>query len=172
MKLSSLFALVTFAASAALALSPSDSWETIRNTRGVFIPPASVYETYFGSEGFFNACVDGQVLRSIKPVASCTNFTSVQQSSPAHGQSSSICTQTGSGQVVVPLAQSFQTCDSYRRSGNGQDICQSTSTVNALIPLTYSYQVVVMEVSGGAPRNQVTTPRTLFNKVYTIPNCQ
>lgn len=161
--------LGSFSAFADTTPSASDSWTTIQQdvATSLFLSIAQDnYAARFGNEGYFNACVDGANLRSIKPLSVC-----VSSHWTGRGQSDVqlVCDQYASKNVVQPMQFAETRCADYTYVGGnrGKGICTSYETV--MINLSTAPVLTIQQKSTGAQDDVIESD--LFTKAYQIPAC-
>lgn len=154
------------------------SWTAIRADSRVTIKQTAMAEA-FGSNGFFNACYDGKVLRSIEPLKVCAKWNHIN-----HGQeggSEDICVQYTAKEVAVALNQTQQVCTQWQNigGGNGQEgpgsesVCVKYTTVNFNLSAApvFSVQYTKYIPHGQETGDEIITTE-LFKKAYSIPACK
>jgi hypothetical protein len=160
----------------------ADSWETIRKSESLAGIAQGPFAQMFGSEGYFNACLDGDTFRSIKPQEIC-----VETNMGAEG-SATDCTKFETRHAAVARTQTEQRCvkkewvnDGGGEGGSGQyERCVESVPVTYRLPtkmnfVVYGYywmtgiQPGVSQGEGGS--NNLGT-KVLFNKEFQVPNCK
>lgn len=159
----------------------SDSWAEMRqmasesNSNIQIVQPA--YAQAFGVDGFFNACVDGNNLRSIQPQQVCmAGHTAHVDSGGGFGEGLYVCDQYKAQDVVLPIQQQVQECAQYATSsvdsgggfGEGIRTCVKYNTVTVTLSTSPIFTVENAIHSGSGPAD-ILMP--LFKKAYVIPAC-
>lgn len=151
-------------------VSATDSWDTIRSYSKLSAITQGAYSTAFGTHGFFNACADGDVLRSVEPLVSCAETKWKYQYDGGYEQ---VCMRWESEDVELPLEQVENRCKQWKNSGGyegGQLECVAYEQVRVSIPLAHKFGVYAWGDSGyenGYSRQS----KFLFNKEFEIPFC-
>lgn len=171
--------LMTMSARVFAALpQPTDSWDTIRaNVKGNYsltIEQGPGAET-FGTDGFFNSCIDGNNLRSLSKMTVCLEYGPVHPSEWDRDDSST-CIRSETRYVSEPIQYLAQVCAVYKSSptvGDGnppEPVCLRYDTVKYSLPTSPEFSVTQQLASVQTDRS-LPDQKFLFNKVYNIPAC-
>ena len=149
--------IALFAATTASAYSQSTSWETLENDPRIQIDAPTVFMGH--AVDYMFTCVDGANLRTIKPVKQCETIYI------GKNQSKEVC--KGSKYLSTPInyTRTSWDCNYVGGGSNGQNVCKD-KVISGTYPLTVN--VKVSKVMGG--KNDRV--EFLFNKAYTVENCQ
>jgi hypothetical protein len=129
-----------------MAASPSDSWDAIRADRSVSTIEQGSYAAAFGADGYFNACVKGAVLKSLRPLTICAEGKYVHSGGGQEsGSDDYVCTRYATQDVTLALIQNEQRCVQSVRSGGqesgGEDVCVKWQPYTVSIPTTQTFSV-------------------------------
>jgi hypothetical protein len=171
MKLAILATLGLLSSVPCLAAQKSDTWTAIRNDHSVTIgQPAAA--SPFGAGGFFNACIDGDSIRSLTPVATCTWVTERKSGGQDAPQPESHCLNRVSKFVSIPLTQVATVCarSEYTGGGNdsGQGSCLELKNISYQLPTNPVFFVSSIATKG---QDAGDDSQVLFIKNYQIPAC-
>jgi len=160
-------ALVSLNSFAALPTA-ADSWTKIKAAKLNITQP--VYSNNFGNDGFFNACVDGAVLRTVKPIETCLNGHT--ERAGGEGSNDFVCDSYGLKDTVLPIAQNVLSCTEYQRQGEGGGSeCVNYEVVTTNISLKPVFVVSQTINNGGGQDAALDETTILFSKTYAIPAC-
>lgn len=168
----------------------ADSWAIILASKNVAVQQSVLHEA-FGAQGYFNACVAGDKLRTIQPLRVCAEQHIVYGTSGGGGEGDGgmsswyECSRYVDKVVEIPLAQTAQTTCAkwrYEYSGGGEGdggtnmICERYNTVNYTLPLNPEFNVFAYEwtyFSGGEgdSSSNYTPTKLIFKKNFQIPVC-
>jgi hypothetical protein len=165
-------AFATFAAGQAFAVSQNDTWDTIRSCPQVTIRQTEL-ASKFGPTGFFNACVAGKVLRSIKPITSCAE-TAYAPDGTADGGVHAVCVRYENKKVELPLQQTATgDCADYEQNGAEGVYCARWNTVSFTLSTAPDFKVLGNGWVFEGPDNGSSYKPTqeLFTKTFPIPSC-
>lgn len=154
------------------APSLDDSWDEIRADRSVSYIAQGSYASAFGSDGFFNACVAGDALKSINPLKVCAEGRWVRNGGQESSGDEFICTREELRTVTLALTQTEQKCVKETNTGaeNGGSECMKWENVTVRIPTTQVFSVFEAGRSLGQ-ENGYESDKLLFVKPYAIPAC-
>jgi hypothetical protein len=162
----------------------SMSWEQIRADKRVTIAQTAMANAFgsddiYGGPGFFNACVDGQVLRSVVPSQVCTQWKNVG-GGQEDGGAQTVCTKFEAKHVALDINQTQQVCKKWKTIGGGQEngggdtVCTEYSTVNFSLPTSPVFTVYHVQAGNGGGQEgdgSGAITHVLFKKAYHIPAC-
>ena len=139
----------------------------------------------FGDEGYFNACVDGNTLRSVAPVEICADeniVTTVDEGgsgAEGYGYGTStrkVCVKHSYEPVAISLDQVVSgPCAKYSYSYSKRFTtmkCTEPTTLNIRLSTHPELSVNGYEYEGAEPQaSNYHHSKVLFKKEYQIPNC-
>ncbi len=162
MKLTLFIALtcVSFSSLAA-RITPRSSWEAIEASfQHNVIKPLE----YNAVGGIFNACLDGDVIRSIKDVRYCAEG---RQEEVRQGDNvfwEYVCERYETAPVQISRTTTKRECVESRREAEGNVICIRHELRTVSLPVKYMLEVQEMRGETGYT--------TVFKKEMIVPNCQ
>jgi hypothetical protein len=140
--------LVSARSFAALTLpTAAASWDAIRASTQVSIQQTALANT-FGADGFFNACVAGNMLQSITPLKACVE-TKYESSGDLDGGVHAVCVRYEEKTAQLPVDAILSTTPTFRVFGNEW----------------------VFNGPDGGGMNDKPNP-VLFTKTFMIPACK
>jgi hypothetical protein len=182
-KMGKLLALLSglLLSTAALATpNQNSSWDAIRADRSLTISQGNLAYT-FGAAGFFNACVDGNVFRSLKAMPMCTAWKWIHTGGgqESGGDNERVCTAYTNQYVELARQQQTTICTKYQGGNGGQESegmnqCIKSTTTTVTLPVTMNFGVYTYSNSGwhGQESGDVGDGSVLlFAKDFTVPNC-
>jgi hypothetical protein len=146
------------AVAAMLAMNANAAtWSEIFANNNLIV--AAPFATQLGPKGIFNACSTGTALKTVKPVAVCTEVKYVEGNDiePGHTE----CAKTEMLTLTMPLSGVQTKCTDVV-TNEGTVSCAAYAQVPYTISLTQSVDVLL---TGTA------YPAVAFTKSYTIPAC-
>jgi hypothetical protein len=147
----------------ASTIGPRSSWEQINKSRNHVVRTPMKPGALIG--GLFNACVDGNNLKSINPVKFCAEGRSVEVD---YGEGSRglewVCDRFETSHVTISRDTTKTECADWVIEGEGNLVCKKFVEVPFTIPLDY---VLDVETFGGEASYQLA-----FRKAYSIPACK
>lgn len=162
MKLTLLIALtcVSFSSLAA-RITPRSSWAAIEASfQHNIIKPTE----YNAVGGIFNACLDGDVIRSIKDVKYCAEG---RQQEVRQGDNvfwEYVCERYESAPVQIARTTTKRECKEFRTEAEGNTICVRHELRTISIPVKFMLEVQEMRGETGYV--------TVFKKEMIVPDCQ
>lgn len=147
----------------------SSSWSDIRAQRDLIVSQPG-YATPLGEEGVFNACVAGDVFKSIKPVKYCSDYKVIEVTSMDPEfvpYTTTECLAYSTHDVEVSRHQMQGICTKYNPDANGDNggpFCLE----NGEVPITLDTTVSLEVIRTGAGDNSI---ESVGYKSYTIPAC-
>lgn len=155
----------------------SMTWDQIRADKRVLIGQTAMSNS-FGSDGFFNACVDGKVLRSVQPLKVCTQWKTIG-GGQENGGGETVCSKYEAKHVAVAIDQTQQVCTKWKTIGGGQEnggsdtVCTEYATVNFSLPTSPLFTAYyIQSISHGQEGGSEDITHVLFKKAYHIPACR
>lgn len=152
----------------------NDSWDSIRAFLGNVDIDQGFGASKFGMAGFFNACVEGDHLRSLNKEKICTETALDYSTGGAEGIGpQAVCLNSVVEYVTLPLAQTEKECTEWQHVNRGQEdgggysICVNEVVKPVVLPTTPEFKVY--RVISGAQGS--TSAKFLFKKAYAIPAC-
>ena len=172
--LGQLFASAAFARSRPAPFpTANDDWQTIASDSRVLIKQTDLADA-FGDKGFMNACVDGDLIRSIQPLHVCGEVTPVVVDLGwGRKQVQNKCTRWDNQSIAVPIHHvADQTCRSWTIVEGKVRPCAYTDTVTYNTSTEPTFQTWELRMVFTGSSNSVKPVVHLFDKAYEIPNCR
>lgn len=150
--------IALFAATTASAYSASTPWETLENDPRIQIDAPTVF---MGSAvDYMSVCKDGSNLRTNNVVKQCETYTVGKNDRPI-----TTCKKSKHLSTPINYTRTSWDCQYVGGGQNAQRVCKD-KVIFGTYPL--SVMVKVSKMLGG--KNDRV--EFLFNKQYTVPNCQ
>jgi hypothetical protein len=148
----------------------TDSWDTIANDRRVVIKQTILAEA-FGPKGYFNACVDGQIIRTIEPLKTCVHY--VNSNAGGDGGTFRECVAYEDLPVEIALNQTSKTCAEWKTnvSDSGGMTCVRENTIGYVLPTSPAFSIWQLVPAGDGLTSEAPA-FILFKKPYLIPSCK
>lgn len=152
--------------------TPRSSWEQIKNDRSVRFLNLPLVNT-LGENGILNACVEGDVFKSVEDVKTCV-ATAIGKERVDNGEGSSYereytyCTQYQYLPVTVARAHKQSVCAEWKQVNDGENSrweCVKTKEVDAVFGTKFNIDVYI-EQGGEAGLNYA------FTKAFEVPACK
>jgi hypothetical protein len=148
--------------SVAGTISAKSSWEAINKSFGHVVRTPNIPGQALG--GLFNICVDGDNLRTIKPVSYCVEGRQVEvYEGEGAVRYEWVCDKFEESHAAMPRLTTVPECAQWVNEGDNV-VCAKFTTKPYLIPLSY---VLDVEKFGGEAGLQLA-----FRKALEIPACK
>ena len=149
--------IALFAATTASAYTADTAWTTLQNDPRIQIDAPTVFMGHAIDYTF--TCVDGANLRTVKPVKQCETIYIGQN------QSKEVCKGANYLSTPINYTRTSWDCKYVGGGSNGKQVCED-KVISGTYALTVNAKV--SKVMGG--KNDRV--EFLFNKAFTVPNCQ
>lgn len=154
-------------------------WNSVRANPKVASISQSAYAQTFGSDGFFNACLEGNNFRTIQPLSYCAE-TRTENLGQESGGSVDTCIRPATRHVTLSRTQVETHCTRYVSGGqeSGYYDCAPGAEVSTTVtlPTTMMFNVYGYTgwTNGGGQESGGLIRETalMFSAPFTVPACR